>query len=148
MSTASAHQGGILSGLRVLDFSRVLAGPYATMTLADFGADVIKVESDSGDDTRAWLPPADEQGVSTYFSSVNRNKRSVVIDLRTEEGYAQVTELLATADVVIENFRPGVMTKLGLDFASTMFMLCRKARSGSSKFLMKYTENSVQEMYL
>ncbi|BAU99401.1 CaiB/BaiF CoA transferase family protein [Aurantimicrobium minutum] len=116
MATASAPQGGILSGLRVLDFSRVLAGPYATMTLADFGADVIKVESDSGDDTRAWLPPADEQGVSTYFSSVNRNKRSVVIDLRSEEGRAHVTELLATADVVIENFRPGVMTKLGLDF--------------------------------
>lgn len=116
MATPSTHEGGILSRLRVLDFSRVLAGPYATMTLADFGADVIKVESDNGDDTRAWLPPADEQGVSTYFSSVNRNKRSVVLDLRSDEGLAQARELVATADVVIENFRPGVMTKLGLNF--------------------------------
>ncbi|MEG2386690.1 MAG: CoA transferase, partial [Aurantimicrobium sp.] len=94
----------------------VLAGPYATMTLADFGADVIKVESAEGDDTRGWRPPVDEQGVSTYFSSVNRNKRSAIIDLRTAEGKAQAQELLATADVVIENFRPGVMAKLGFNF--------------------------------
>lgn len=118
MATPSAEVGGILSGIKVLDFSRVLAGPYATMTLADFGADVIKVESAEGDDTRAWLPPADDQGVSTYFSSVNRNKRSVVIDLRTAEGKQKAQKLLAEADVVIENFRPGVMAKLGFDFES------------------------------
>lgn len=116
MPTVSAPSDGILSGIRVLDFSRVLAGPYATMTLADFGADVIKVESPDGDDTRGWRPPADEMGVSTYFSSVNRNKRSVVVDLRTPEGVAQVQELMAKADVVIENFRPGVMGKLGFNF--------------------------------
>jgi crotonobetainyl-CoA:carnitine CoA-transferase CaiB-like acyl-CoA transferase len=116
MPTVSAHNDGILSGIRVLDFSRVLAGPYATMTLADFGADVIKVESPGGDDTRSWRPPADDMGVSTYFSSVNRNKRSVVADLRTPEGVAQVRELISRADVVIENFRPGVMRKLGFNF--------------------------------
>lgn len=116
MATPAQAEGGILSGIRVLDFSRVLAGPYATMTLADFGADVIKVESADGDDTRGWRPPVDEQGVSTYFSSVNRNKRSAIIDLRAEEGKAKAQELLATADVVIENFRPGVMTKLGFNF--------------------------------
>ena len=116
MAVDAQANGGILSGIRVLDFSRVLAGPYATMTLADFGADVIKVESADGDDTRGWRPPVDEQGVSTYFSSVNRNKRSAIIDLRTAEGKAKAQELLATADVVIENFRPGVMTKLGFNF--------------------------------
>ena len=116
MATPAQAEGGILSGIRVLDFSRVLAGPYATMTLADFGADVIKIESADGDDTRGWRPPVDGQGVSTYFSSVNRNKRSVILDLRTQEGKAKAQELLATADVVIENFRPGVMTKLGFNF--------------------------------
>ena len=116
MATPAHAEGGILAGIRVLDFSRVLAGPYATMTLADFGADVIKVESADGDDTRGWRPPVDAQGVSTYYSSVNRNKRSVILDLRTEEGKAKAQELLASADVVIENFRPGVMTKLGFNF--------------------------------
>ena len=116
MAVAAHADGGILSGIRVLDFSRVLAGPYATMTLADFGADVIKIESADGDDTRGWRPPVDAQGVSTYYSSVNRNKRSVILDLRTEEGKQKARELLATADVVIENFRPGVMTKLGFNF--------------------------------
>ncbi|MDH6255729.1 CaiB/BaiF CoA transferase family protein [Aurantimicrobium minutum] len=116
MATPAHADGGILAGIRVLDFSRVLAGPYATMTLADFGADVIKIESANGDDTRGWRPPVDGQGVSTYFSSVNRNKRSVILDLRTQEGKAKAQELLATADVVIENFRPGVMTKLGFNF--------------------------------
>jgi crotonobetainyl-CoA:carnitine CoA-transferase CaiB-like acyl-CoA transferase len=116
MATPAQADGGILSGVRVLDFSRVLAGPYATMTLADFGADVIKIESSDGDDTRGWRPPVDDHGVSTYYSSVNRNKRSVVLDLRSPEGKAQAQELLATADVVIENFRPGVMTKLGFNF--------------------------------
>lgn len=116
MAVSGEVEGGILSGIRVLDFSRVLAGPYATMTLADFGADVIKVESADGDDTRGWRPPVDDHGVSTYFSSVNRNKRSVILDLRSPEGKAKAEELLASADVVIENFRPGVMTKLGFNF--------------------------------
>lgn len=109
---------GVLSGVRVADFSRVLAGPYATMMLADFGADVVKIESPAGDDTRAWRPPVDAGGESTYFASVNRNKRSVVCDLRTPEGLAAARRLAATADVVVENFRPGVMESFGLDEAT------------------------------
>ncbi len=105
-----------LDGIKVADFSRVLAGPFATMMLADFGADVIKVESPGGDDTRAWVPPVDEHGAGTYFSSVNRNKRSVVCDLRTEEGLAQARDIALAADVVVENFRPGVMQRFGLDY--------------------------------
>ena len=105
-----------LDGIKVADFSRVLAGPFATMMLADFGADVIKVESPAGDDTRAWVPPVDEHGAGTYFSSVNRNKRSVVCDLRTEEGLAQARAIALAADVVVENFRPGVMQRFGLDY--------------------------------
>ncbi len=105
---------GVLAGLRVADFSRILAGPYATMMLADFGADVIKVESPAGDDTRSWRPPVDEAGESTYFASVNRNKRSVVCDLTTEAGRATASRIARTADVVVENFRPGVMERFGL----------------------------------
>ncbi|WP_346957959.1 CoA transferase [uncultured Arthrobacter sp.] len=105
-----------LNGIKVADFSRVLAGPFATMMLADFGADVIKVESPGGDDTRAWVPPVDEHGAGTYFSSVNRNKRSVVCDLRTQEGLAQARDIALAADVVVENFRPGVMQRFGLDY--------------------------------
>ncbi len=109
---------GVLSGIRVADFSRVLAGPYASMLLADFGADVIKIESSDGDETRAWLPPLGPDGQSAYFGSVNRNKRSVVSDLSTEAGLAHARELAMTADVVLENFRPGVMSKFGLDYES------------------------------
>ncbi|AUI51457.1 CaiB/BaiF CoA transferase family protein [Arthrobacter crystallopoietes] len=112
----TAQGAAPLEGVRVADFSRVLAGPYASMMLADFGADVIKVESPAGDDTRAWIPPVDKHGVGTYFSSVNRNKRSVVCDLRTEEGLVRARDLALQADVVIENFRPGVMQKFGLDY--------------------------------
>ncbi|MFI7502366.1 CaiB/BaiF CoA transferase family protein [Streptomyces sp. NPDC049687] len=104
-----------LHGLRIADFSRVLAGPYATMLLADHGADVIKVERPGiGDDTRAWHPPADRDGTSTYFLSVNRNKRSVVLDLATGAGLEQARALVAECDVVVENFRPGTMERLGL----------------------------------
>ena len=109
---------GPLDGIRVADFSRVLAGPFATMMLADFGADVIKIEHPLGDDTRAWVPPVDENGMGSYFASVNRNKRSVVCDLRTEAGLAEARALALSADVVIENFRPGVMEQYGLDYAS------------------------------
>lgn len=108
-------QVGVLAGIRVADFSRVLAGPYATMMLADFGADVIKIEPPGGDDTRSWLPPVDANGASTYFGSVNRDKRSIQCDLRTSEGLATARRLASTADVLIENFRPGVMEQFGLD---------------------------------
>jgi crotonobetainyl-CoA:carnitine CoA-transferase CaiB-like acyl-CoA transferase len=104
-----------LDGVRIADFSRVLAGPYATMLLADLGADVIKVERPgTGDDTRAWHPPADHDGTSTYFLSVNRNKRSVVLDLTTDAGRERARDLIAASDVLVENFRPGTMERLGL----------------------------------
>ncbi|RJN32513.1 CaiB/BaiF CoA transferase family protein [Nesterenkonia natronophila] len=105
-----------LEGVRVADFSRVLAGPLCTMQLADFGADVIKVESPAGDDTRSWVPPVDADGTGTYFSSVNRNKKSVIADLKTPEGLSYARKLVAESDVVVENFRPGVMAKFGLDY--------------------------------
>ncbi|GAA4369966.1 CoA transferase [Agromyces bauzanensis] len=106
---------GVLGDIRVADFSRVLAGPYATMLLADFGADVIKIEAPAGDDTRHWAPPVDATGRATYFGGVNRNKRSVVLDLADAAGLAEARRLATSADVVIENFRPGVMARFGLD---------------------------------
>jgi len=108
---------GALDSLRILDFSRVLAGPLATMVLADLGAEVTKVERPgSGDDTRSWGPPWDERGMATYFEAVNRNKRSVAIDLRSAAGAGEARRLAAAADVVVENFRPGVMDSLGLGY--------------------------------
>ncbi|WCB93522.1 Acetyl-CoA:oxalate CoA-transferase [Baekduia alba] len=108
-----------LDDLTIVDFSRVLAGPLATMVLADLGATVIKVERPgTGDDTRAWGPPFDERGQATYFQSVNRNKDSEAIDLTTEAGGARARALVAGADVVVENFRPGVMDRLGLGYAT------------------------------
>ena len=117
MSEQTATQtAGALAGIRVADFSRVLAGPHATMILADLGADVIKIESPEGDGTRQWSPPVNAVGQSTYFAGVNRGKRSVVCDLRDPEGLARARELAATADVVIENFKPGTMEKFGLGY--------------------------------
>lgn len=104
-----------LAGIRVLDLTRVLAGPFATCILGDLGADVIKIESPGGDGVRT-LGPFYEGGESHYFLSLNRNKRSVVVDLKTGEGRELVLGLVEQSDVVIENFRPGVMTKLGLGF--------------------------------
>ncbi|MFD4263852.1 CaiB/BaiF CoA transferase family protein [Streptomyces sp. NPDC058534] len=113
--TPDPHDTGALQGVRIADFSRVLAGPYATMLLADLGAEVVKVERPgTGDDTRAWRPPADASGTSTYFLGVNRNKRSVTLDLTTDEGRDRARTLIAGSDVVVENFRPGTMEKLGL----------------------------------
>jgi crotonobetainyl-CoA:carnitine CoA-transferase CaiB-like acyl-CoA transferase len=114
----TARNGGALAGIRVADFSRVLAGPHATMILADLGADVIKIESPEGDGTRQWRPPVNAVGQSTYFAGVNRGKRSVVCDLRDPEGLARARELARTADVVIENFKPGTMEKFGLGYDS------------------------------
>jgi crotonobetainyl-CoA:carnitine CoA-transferase CaiB-like acyl-CoA transferase len=108
---------GALDGLKVLDFSRVLAGPFATMMLGDLGADVIKVERpDGGDETRAWGPPFDAGGQATYFLSVNRNKRSVVLDLKKDTDLSRARELAVKADVLVENFRPGLMGDLGLAY--------------------------------
>jgi crotonobetainyl-CoA:carnitine CoA-transferase CaiB-like acyl-CoA transferase len=101
-----------LRGFKVIDFTRVLAGPLCTMLLGDMGAEVIKIEDPRhGDDTRAWAPFVD--GWSTYFLTVNRNKKSAAIDLKSEEGRALLEDLIETADVVIENFRPGTLERLG-----------------------------------
>ena len=106
-----------LESLRIVDFSRVLAGPLATMVLADLGASVTKIERPgTGDDTRAWGPPHDAYGVATYFQSVNRNKQSVALDLRDAADVELARELVASADVLVENFRPGLMDGVGLGY--------------------------------
>src|SRR5439155_15481026 len=106
-----------LDGITVLDLTRVLSGPYCTMLLADMGARVIKVEQPGkGDDTRAWGPPFVD-GESAYFLSINRNKESITLDFKRPEGRAIVDRLLARSDIVVENFRPGTLMKLGLDYA-------------------------------
>jgi formyl-CoA transferase/CoA:oxalate CoA-transferase len=107
-----------LDGITVLDLTRVLSGPYCTMMLADMGARVIKIEQPGkGDDTRAWGPPFLE-GESAYFLSINRNKESVTLDFKHPEGRAILERLIAGSDVVVENFRPGTLAKLGLDYAT------------------------------
>ncbi len=108
---------GPLDGIVVADFSRVLAGPYATMLLADLGADVIKVESPAGDDTRHWVPPT-RGDVGTYYLAINRNKRSIVLDLGDPGDLATAQALTARADVMIQNFKPGGLAKFGLDYES------------------------------
>ena len=109
------NSSGPLTGLLVADFSRILAGPYATMLLADLGADVIKVEGPRGDDTRTWQPPA-RDGVATYYLGVNRNKRSIALDFGDAEDAALARELAHRADIVIENFRPGGLARFGLNY--------------------------------
>jgi len=106
-----------LQGIRVLDLSRVLAGPYCTMVLGDLGADVIKVESPDGDETRAWGPPFAE-GESAYYLCVNRNKRSIVVDFKTAEGRDIISRLIKQSDILVENFRPGSLARFSLDFES------------------------------
>jgi crotonobetainyl-CoA:carnitine CoA-transferase CaiB-like acyl-CoA transferase len=108
---------GPLSDVLVADFSRVLAGPYATMLLADLGAQVVKVEGPEGDETRTWRPPV-RGDVSTYYLGINRGKRSVVLDLREAHDLDLARELARRADVMIQNFRPGGLARFGLDFAS------------------------------
>ena len=105
-----------LQGIRVVEFCQVLAGPFAGCLLADMGADVIKVEAPEGDLMRQWPPIL--EGYSQYFASVNRNKRSVAIDLKSDAGRNAARQLALTADILLENFRPGTMTKFGLDYAS------------------------------
>lgn len=115
----------LLSNVKVLDLSRILAGPWASQILADLGADVIKVERPGqGDDTRSWGPPflKDEAGQDTtdgaYFIATNRGKRSITLDLQTPEGQALVKELCRDADVVLENYKVGTLARLGLDYDS------------------------------
>ncbi|MGN6358892.1 MAG: CaiB/BaiF CoA transferase family protein, partial [Thermomicrobiales bacterium] len=107
---------GPLAGVRVLDLSRVLAGPFCTMVLGDLGADVIKIEQPGrGDDTRAWGPPF-AGSESAYYLSVNRNKRSITVDFKPEAGRKIIRDLAARSDVLIENFRPGTLERLGLGY--------------------------------
>lgn len=106
-----------LAGIKVMDFSRVLAGPYCTMLLADFGADIVKVESLTGDDTRQWGPPWLD-GQSAYYLSVNRNKRSITLDLNQLKGQDIARRLVKRADVLVENFKVGTMSKFGLGYES------------------------------
>ena len=108
---------GPLAGLLVADFSRILAGPYSTMLLADLGADVVKVEGPGGDDTRTWQPPVRE-GVATYYLGVNRNKRSIALDLKDPADLGLARELARRADVLVENFKPGGLGRFGLDYDS------------------------------
>ena len=107
---------GALTGIKIVDLSRVLAGPFCTMILGDLGADVIKIERpEDGDDTRKWGPPF-KDGVSAYYLCANRNKRSVEMDLKTEEGQQQIRQILREADVLIHNFKVGTMEKFGLAY--------------------------------
>lgn len=104
-----------IEGIKVIDLTQAMAGPMATMLLGDLGAEIIKVEPPSGDQTRSWAPPY-INGLSAYFLSVNRNKRSIVLDLKTKEGLEVLKRLVKEADILIENFRPGTMARLGLSY--------------------------------
>jgi crotonobetainyl-CoA:carnitine CoA-transferase CaiB-like acyl-CoA transferase len=127
-----------LDGLLVADFSRVLAGPLVSMTLADFGADVVKVEPPGGDETRTWSPPVDSQGRATFFLAVNRNKRSVELNLKDPADLELARELVRRADVLVENFRPGTMDRLGLGYeemsaANPRLVYCSVSGFGSKE---------------
>ena len=111
----AARTSGPLAGLLVADFSRILAGPYASMLLADLGAEVVKVESPAGDDTRSWQPPV-RDGRATYYLGVNRNKRSIALDLKDADDLAVAQALAVRADIMMENFRPGGLARFGLDY--------------------------------
>ena len=111
---------GALAGLKVIDLTRVLGGPYCTMVLSDHGAEVIKLEPPQGDEVRDWGPPFDADGDASYFIGVNRNKRSVGLDLSKPEGRQVLLRLLEGADVLVENFKPGSMEKWGLGYEAVL----------------------------
>ena len=111
---------GALTNLRVLDLTRILAGPFCTQILSDHGADVIKIEALNGDEKRRWGPPFDPEGMSAYFRGVNRNKRSLAIDLSCGEGQKILMRLIQDTDVVIENFKAGQMEKWGLGYEDNL----------------------------
>jgi formyl-CoA transferase len=111
---------GALEGLKVVDLSRVLGGPYCSQMLADHGAEVIKIEPPQGDETRTWGPPFDQEGISAYFAGINRNKRTMALDLSRPEGRAVLLRLLESADVLIDNFKTGTMEKWGIGYADTL----------------------------
>ncbi|MCX7365704.1 MAG: CoA transferase, partial [Alphaproteobacteria bacterium] len=112
--------GGALDGLKVIDLSRVLGGPYCGQMLADHGAEVIKVEPPQGDETRGWGPPFDAEGISAYFAGINRNKRTIALDLSKPEGRNVLLRRLEESDVLIDNFKTGTMEKWGMGYADTL----------------------------
>ncbi len=116
---SETSSAGALAGFKIIDLSRVLGGPYCTQILADHGADVIKIEPPQGDEVRDWGPPF-KDGLSAYFAGVNRNKRSVSLDLRADEGQGVLLRLLEDADVLIENFKPGGMRRWGLGYEEVL----------------------------
>ncbi len=115
-----ARTAGALAGIKVVDLTRVLGGPYCTMVLSDHGAEVIKVEPPQGDETRLWGPPFDAEGISAYFSGINRNKRTIALDLSKPEGRDVLLKLLETADVLVDNFKTGTMEKWGIGYADAL----------------------------
>ena len=117
---ALAQGLGALAGLKVIDLTRVLGGPYCTMVLSDHGAEVIKLEPPQGDETREWGPPFDDAGDASYFIGVNRNRESVGLDLSKPAGRQVLLRLLEDADVLIENFKPGSMEKWGLGYEEVL----------------------------
>ncbi len=119
MSNSPPTSGGALNGVRVIDLSRVLGGPYCTQILGDHGADVIKIEPPAGDETRTWGPPF-EDGTASYFVGVNRNKRTIALDLAQESGRAVLLRLLDDADVLVENFKSGTMERWGLGYEAVL----------------------------
>lgn len=126
--------GRTLRGIKVLDLTRNLAGPYCTMILGDLGADVIKIErTRTGDDTRGWSPP-DWHGLSTVFLSANRNKRSLAVDLNSEKGLEIIRRLAAKADIIVESFRPGSLAKRGLDYEAVRSINSRVVYCSISAF--------------
>jgi crotonobetainyl-CoA:carnitine CoA-transferase CaiB-like acyl-CoA transferase len=119
-SKALAQGPGALAGLRVIDLTRVLGGPYCTMVLSDHGAEVIKLEPPQGDETREWGPPFDDAGDASYFLGINRNKKGVALDLAKSAGREVLLRLVADADVLIENFKPGSMERWGLGYEDVL----------------------------
>ena len=108
---------GLLEDIRVIDLTRILAGPYCTMMLGDLGADVIKIEApEKGDDTRHWGPPFTKSGQSAYFISTNRNKRSITLNIKSDEGIEVLKDLISKGDVLVDNFRTGTLERIGLDY--------------------------------
>ncbi|HEW93415.1 MAG TPA: CoA transferase [Thermoprotei archaeon] len=137
-----------LKGVKVADFSRILAGPFATMVLADLGAEIIKIEPPSGDDSRYWAPIID--GESVYFMSTNRGKKSIVINLKTEEGRKIAYDIIKDSDILIENFREGIAKKLGIDYDTVtrikpdiIYCSIRGFRSGT-----RYTEKGGADLII
>ena len=117
---AAEKTTGALAGLKVIDLSRVLGGPYCGQMLADHGAEVIKIEPPQGDETRLWGPPFDDEGISAYYAGINRNKRNVALDLTKPKGRAVLLKLLESADVLIENFKAGTMEKWGIGYEDVL----------------------------